>query len=196
VTALHWQTHFCRHSTNGVETTECCSCVFLGVWMLKFSHLLPHVATCNKVRWQDDTCFFISVNISLIVSCGTTQLGPASLYAECAVSVRTRVRSDATDMSASERVRWALLAAGFWFSEWIKILLRCESALNANGVRIKTLHRFPIDGHKKRTLQLREWSVCIFVNITKYFCVPLWLIMIDLFILPSIHTTNNWVIDY
>jgi hypothetical protein len=29
----------------------------------------------------------------------------------------------------------------------------------------------------------------------KYFCVPLWF-TIDLFILPSINTNNNWVIDY
>jgi hypothetical protein len=32
-------------------------------------------------------------------------------------------------------------------------------------------------------------------SIRKYFCVPLWF-MIDLFILPSVHTTNNLVTDY
>jgi hypothetical protein len=42
--------------------------------------------------------------------------------------------------------------------------------------------------HKRKNRNFKE---CV----RKYFCVPLWL-MIDLFILLSIHTTNNWVIDY
>jgi hypothetical protein len=41
-----------------------------------------------------------------------------------------------------------------------------------------------------------KWNKIIIYNlIRKYFCVPLWF-MIDSFILPSIYTTNNWVIDY